>query len=87
MIGVVVTRLLLFPINDIIHKVTEIDDITAVLGLPAALVLVAIATVLTMIGGLIPSRSASKKDLTMIGGLIPSRSASKKDPVIALRTE
>ena len=61
-IGVVVTRLLLFPINDIIHKVTEIDDITAVLGLPAALVLVAIATVLTMIGGLIPSRSASKKD-------------------------
>ena len=61
-IGVVVTRLLLFPINDIIHKVTEIDDITAVLGLPAALVLVAIATILTMIGGLIPSRSASKKD-------------------------
>ena len=61
-IGVVVTRLLLFPINDIIHKVTEIDDITAVLGLPAALVLIAIATVLTMIGGLIPSRSASKKD-------------------------
>ena len=61
-IGVVVTRLLLFPINDLIHKVTEIDDITAVLGLPAALVLVAIATILTMIGGLIPSRSASKKD-------------------------
>ena len=61
-IGVVVTRLLLFPINDIIHKVTEIDDITAVLGLPAALVLVAIATILTMIGGLIPSSSASKKD-------------------------
>ena len=61
-IGVVVTRLLLFPINNIIHKVTEIDDITAVLGLPAALVLVAIATILTMIGGLIPSSSASKKD-------------------------
>ena len=61
-IGVVVTRLLLFPINDIIHKVTEIDDITAVLELPAALALVAIATLLTIIGGLIPSRSASKKD-------------------------
>ena len=61
-IGVVVTRLLLFPINHVIHKVTEIDDITAVLGLPAALVLIAIATLLTMIGGLIPSRSASKKD-------------------------
>ena len=61
-IGVVVTRLLLFPINQIIHKVTEIDDITAVLELPAALVLIAIATLLTMIGGLIPSSSASKKD-------------------------
>ena len=61
-IGVVVTRLLLFPINNLIHKVTEIDDITAVLELPAALVLIAIATILTMIGGLIPSSSASKKD-------------------------
>lgn len=61
-IGVIVTRLLLFPINDIIHKVTEIDDITAVLEPQAAVALVIIATVLTMIGGLIPSRSASKKD-------------------------
>ena len=61
-IGVVVTRLLLFPINNVIHKVTEIDDITAVLSLPAALVLVLIATLLTMFGGLIPSSSASKKD-------------------------
>ena len=61
-IGVTVTRLLLFPINDIIHKVTEIDDITAVLEPQAAVALVIIATVLTMIGGLIPSRSASKKD-------------------------
>ncbi|MDO5455763.1 MAG: ABC transporter permease, partial [Eubacteriales bacterium] len=61
-IGVVVTRLLLFPINTVIHKVTKIDDITAVLSLPAALVLVLIATLLTMFGGLIPSSSASKKD-------------------------
>lgn len=61
-IGVIVTRLLLFPINDIIRKVTEIDDIVAVLEPPAALALIAIATILTMIGGLIPSRSASKKD-------------------------
>ena len=61
-IGVVVTRLLLFPINNVIHKVTEIDDITAVLEPRAAVALVIIATVLTMIGGLIPSQSASKKD-------------------------
>ena len=61
-IGVAVTRLLLFPINNVIHKVTEIDDITAVLEPRAAVALVIIATVLTMIGGLIPSQSASKKD-------------------------
>ena len=61
-IGVLVTRLLLFPINDVIHRVTDIDDITAVLDPVPALVLVIIATVLTMIGGLIPSSSASKKD-------------------------
>ena len=51
-----------FPINDVIHKVTEIDDITAVLEPRAAIALIIIATVLTMIGGLIPSQSASKKD-------------------------
>ena len=61
-IGVVVTRLLLFPINHVIHAVTDIDDITAVLVPGAAVILVIIATVLTMIGGLIPSKSASKKD-------------------------
>ncbi len=62
LIGVGVTRLLLFPINDLIHKVTDIDDITAVLEPRAAVALVLIATGLTMLGGLIPSRSASKKD-------------------------
>ena len=62
LIGVGVTRLLLFPINDLIHKLTEIDDITAVLEPRAAVALVIIATGLTILGGLIPSRSASKKD-------------------------
>ena len=61
-IGVGVTKLLLIPINNLIHRLTEIDDITAVLEPYAAIALILIATVLTIIGGLIPSRSASKKD-------------------------
>ena len=62
LIGVGVTYVLNNPINHIIHTVTENYDITAVLPSGAAVILVIIATVLTMIGGLIPSRSASKKD-------------------------
>ena len=61
-IGVGVSWLLLIPINMVIHNVTNNPDITAVLNPLAALILVIIATVLTMIGGIIPSRSASRKD-------------------------
>ena len=62
LIGVGVSQLLLFPINNVIHKVTEINDITAVLEPRAAVALILISTLLTMFGGLIPSQSASKKD-------------------------
>ena len=61
-IGVAMTYLLNIPVNHIIHTVTDNPDITAVLPYAAAVILVVISTVLTMIGGLIPSRSASKKD-------------------------
>lgn len=62
LIGVGCSYLLIFPINDIIHSLTGNPDITAVLPVQGATALVLIATILTMIGGLIPSRSASKKD-------------------------
>ena len=62
LIGVGVTALLNIPINAILFKLTENADIRAVLPVEAAVTLVVIATVLTMIGGLIPSKSASKKD-------------------------
>ena len=62
LIGVGMTYLLNIPVNHIIHTLTDNPDITAVLPTVAAAALVVIATVLTMIGGLIPSRSASKKD-------------------------
>jgi len=62
LLGVVVTYLLCIPINFILHAVTGINNLSAILPLPAALILVAISVCLTLISGLIPSRSAAKKD-------------------------
>ncbi len=62
MVGVVVTYLLCIPINIILHALTGIGNLSAVLPVGVAVILVAISVVLTMIAGIIPSRSAAKKD-------------------------
>ena len=62
LIGVGVTALLCIPINLILHSLTDLNNLTAVLPLPVAAVLVCISTLLTLIAGIIPSRSAAKKD-------------------------
>ena len=59
-LGILSTLSLLIPINAIIHSINT--DITAVLPIKAALVLVILSVLLTLIGGLIPSRHAAKKD-------------------------
>ena len=60
--GVGLSLLLLIPGNMIIQKVSEGTNVVAKLPLSAALVLIALATLLTILGGLIPARSASKSD-------------------------
>ena len=62
LLGVVVTYLLTIPINIIIHKLTDLNNLSAYLPIPAALILIAISVLLTLIAGIIPSRSAAKKD-------------------------
>ena len=64
LIGVVVTYLLCFPISAVMQSLSGIHNINiyAVLPLPAAVILVGISVLLTLISGLIPSRSAAKKD-------------------------
>ena len=62
LLGVVVTYLLCIPINAILKAVTEIDNLRAILPIGAALFLIAISVFLTLISGIIPSRSAAKKD-------------------------
>ena len=62
LLGVIVTYLLCIPINIILHKLTNIANLKAILPLPAAIILVVISVLLTLISGIIPSRSAAKKD-------------------------
>lgn len=61
LIGIGVTLLLNIPIGIIAEKLTGISEI-AVLPTTAAVILIAISVILTMIAGLIPSRMAAKKD-------------------------
>jgi putative ABC transport system permease protein len=61
-IGVLVTVLLCFPINAILHQLTGINNLSAYLPWSVGLVLIAISVLLTMLAGVIPARSAAKKD-------------------------
>ena len=61
-LGVAVTYVLCLPINLILHAVTKINNLNAFLPPLAALILIAISVGLTLISGIIPSRSAAKKD-------------------------
>jgi len=60
--GIGLSLLGLIPANLIIHNLAENDDITAFLPWDAALILVSLSIVLTLIGGLIPSKKASRQD-------------------------
>jgi len=62
LIGVLTTYLLCIPINLILHHLTGINNLSAQLPIPVAAILVAISVLLTLISGIIPSRSAAKKD-------------------------
>ena len=66
-LGILVSMLATFPINAIIHDLTGLDDLTAVLPPAAGAILVAISVALTVFAGLVPSRGAAKKDPVEIG--------------------
>ena len=61
LVGIGVTEALLIPTNFLINTLADLDA-KAVLDPIAAVVLVAISVVLTLIAGLIPSRNAANKD-------------------------
>ena len=62
LLGVGVTYLLCIPINAIIYALTDIPALKAALPVNVGIVLVLISVLLTLISGIIPSRSAAKKD-------------------------
>lgn len=61
MLGIIIAKLLTFPINTIIYSLTDLKNV-AHLKISHALILVAISTILTMLGGHIPARMAAKRD-------------------------
>ena len=61
-IGIGVSLLLLIPINLILHTLTGIESLSAILPVGGAVILVIISMALTLIAGLIPSGIAAKKD-------------------------
>ena len=62
LLGVGITYALCIPINIILHNLTDIQNLNAILPPQAAVILVVISVVLTLFAGIIPSRSAAKKD-------------------------
>lgn len=60
-LGILIAWLLTFPTNHILYKITDLENV-AVLNPIHAILLVIISVTLTMIGGFIPAKMASKKD-------------------------
>nr|MDD6336284.1 ATP-binding cassette domain-containing protein [bacterium] len=60
-LGILIAWLLTFPVNAILYHLTELTHIARLQPLHA-IMLIAISTVLTMLGGHIPARIAAKKD-------------------------
>ena len=66
LIGIGITMILTIPINRIIFKLTDGVEVVTKLPTIAAVILVLISVILTRLGGLIPSKLASKKDPAVV---------------------
>ena len=62
LMGIGITLVFIPIINYIIHSLTGNVNISATISILSSLILIALSVVLTLIGGLIPSRKASKQD-------------------------
>ncbi len=62
LIGIGVSALLIIPGNALIHHLAGSTDVNAILPFGGAVILVILSVVLTLIGGLIPAKKASRKD-------------------------
>lgn len=62
LIGIGLSLLILIPGNMLIHYLAGNNDISAALPVLPAIILIALSVILTLIGGLIPSKKAAKSD-------------------------
>ena len=62
LIGIGLSLLVLIPGNMLIHFLAGTDNVSAVLPVVPAVILILLSIVLTLIGGIIPSRKAAKSD-------------------------
>ncbi|MBR2894626.1 MAG: ABC transporter ATP-binding protein/permease [Oscillospiraceae bacterium] len=62
LVGIVVTLILIIPINAILLHFTGLEGLKAALPVTGGVLLIAISAVLTLVAGLIPSRVAARKD-------------------------
>ncbi|MBR2991531.1 MAG: ABC transporter permease, partial [Solobacterium sp.] len=62
LVGIGIALISLFPINYIVHEVTGHPEVNAFLPISSAAVLVVLSVILTLIGGIFPSRKAAKSD-------------------------
>lgn len=61
LLGIFIAWLLLFPVNSILYNLTNLENV-AILNPIHAIILITISVILTLIGGWIPAKVASKKD-------------------------
>ncbi len=61
LLGIFVAWILLFPVNSLLYKLTDLENV-AVLNPIHVIILITISVILTLIGGWIPAKIASKKD-------------------------
>lgn len=62
MLGILISELLLIPGNAIIHNLVGTSDVSAVLPMASAVILILLSIVLTLLGGWIPAKKAALKD-------------------------
>lgn len=62
LLGIIITLLLLIPGNALIHHLAGTNNVSAFLQPGYALILIFLSVILTLVGGLIPSKKAAKSD-------------------------
>ena len=62
LIGIIITLLALIPVNMVIHDIAGTTTVNASLPPVAGIVLIVLSVILTLLGGIIPSKKAAKED-------------------------